>query len=498
MKWKQLRALIKSNLCPVKLGSRNSPASKAVLTDQGDLTYAEFDRSIDDLAAKIAPLSSTPAPESQARFIIDSSPSLKAVRSILALLRLGAVPVIIDSRFPTTQLISRWLGEASPLQSEKTYPIFPESTILEYVDSPPVVLSSKKDAAIIFSSGSSGEPKGIIHTRHGLFAQAYRSNKEVTELSSNDCWLLSLYPCHAGGLQIIFRTFLTGASLAIPSSFCPSVLATWLNSGLITGASLVPDQLRQIILKSSAKKFSEKLRFILLGGAPLLPNDYETFLGATHGKLIFSYGLSETASHIAYSFKPLAPKKILKGISVKIDINDSDNTASKDSGKICIKSSTLARAYLSSQGEESLADLFGYFTTNDLGRLDNHDLIFEQRADRMIISGGKKLNPEKLAEPFSSLNGVKSAVALGFPHPKWTARPILFLEASQKEAWKEIKKEADKINKKRHRLEQAEMIFILDELPRTIIGKICFRSLRKQFETEVNLLFRKVHGELVR
>lgn len=247
----------------------------------------------------------------------------------------------------------------------------------------------------ILTSGTSGTPKIAVATLENHIASA-KASQAMIPISASDRWRLNLPLYHVGGLAILFRCLLFGA--------------TWVTGEEeATHLSCVPTQLFRMIKANTHNKY----KAVLVGGAPLPDSLLETAL--QHYPVIPTYGLTEMCSQVATGI----PTRLLPGVDAKII-----------DGEICVQGPSLFQGYLHN-GHLVLPLKEGYFPTGDLGTLDQGTLTVVGRRDRMFLSGGEKIHPEEIERALLNVEGILSAHVQGAKCPEWGTRAVAFLTVRQ-------------------------------------------------------------------
>lgn len=252
------------------LGDIDKTNIPAIITGNKNIDYPEMTRLINNTAAKY--LGNGVMPKNKIAIISENS--FELVIAVYALWRLNAVPVLLNIRL-TEEELSRQINfaECSVLLKSKKYSDYlPEhlSQILsvEYSDSAINYVNETNGndtAVILFTSGSSGKPKGVEITNSNLF-ESYLSITSEYSFTSADRFLASLPFYHIGGFSIITRTILSGGTLIIPNSLKTDTIAESLHKYDPTVVSLVPTMLKRLIEKKVQPNKSLRLAFI--GGGP--------------------------------------------------------------------------------------------------------------------------------------------------------------------------------------------------------------------------------------
>lgn len=327
---------------------------------------------------------------------------------------------------------------------------------------PPV---SQVEAGVVLllpTSGSTGAPKLVELTAAALLASAQATRSVIGEGS----WLLTLPLTHIAGWQVVIRSILGGAELvAMPldGGFDANRFEQALRRCAATRVSLVPTQLRRVLPDQPARAALARLDAVLVGGSRLDPQDAAAAKDAGI-RIVHTYGMTETSGGCVYDGKPLP------GAGVRID----------PSGGIWLRGPMLARGYHLNQSltERSFAvrDGVRWFRTADHGFLDpDGRLQITGRGDRMIISGGEKVDPMAVEASLRALPGIADALVLGIADPDWGQRVVALVQSpdSTPPARDAV---LTAVSGTLGRAAVPQSVFALAELPRTPLGKLNRRA----------------------
>ena len=216
-----MRDETKSFSCPLRSAALAAPKTAAIVGARGITSYEELDRMVSGAALRFGEL------ESGSRVALHLPKDERYLALVLALIRAGHVACPVSDRLPPRG-VAQLLGKAacSALISEDEqllqaagadlHELKPEA-LLEVVQhrTEPTDIPLQRSATIIFTSGSTGVPKAALHTFGNHYYNALGSNANIT-LRPGDRWLHSLPLYHVGGLSILFRCLLAGATVALP------------------------------------------------------------------------------------------------------------------------------------------------------------------------------------------------------------------------------------------------------------------------------------------
>ena len=286
-------------------------------------------------------------------------------------------------------------------------------------------VSLNQTITIMFTSGSSGEPKAAVHTLANHYYSALGSNQNIP-IKTLDRWLLSLPLYHVSGLSILFRCILGGGAVVIPK--VKAKIDTMIESFRVTHTSLIAIQLQRLLKTKNVKKSLKSLKAILLGGGPI-PRPLITECLKKYLPLYTTYGLTEMSSQVATSQKlktnDQRPKaKILRYRKLKIS----------KAGEVLVKGQTLFKGYLKGKRIIRPSDNDGWFHTGDLGKLERGKyLTVFGRKDNLFISGGENIQPEEIERYLLAIKGIEKAVVVPCKDEKFDWRPVAFIKRRYKQ-----------------------------------------------------------------
>ncbi len=409
--------------------------------------------------------------------------NLKFIKTTIALWNLDAVPVPLNTKLLDKEILYiiddfdfKFIITDKSFADKKTGSFL---TIINF-DEIDIVSDTVKfparsiddEAVVIFTSGSSGRSKGVVHTFSSLINSVENSN-EVLNHSIGDRWLASLPFYHIGGFQIICRSLYYGCSIILPESSQAHDLAEAITNNKPTHLSLVSTQLERLM--NIKTKPDPPLKISLIGGGFI---DDELIINSNSigWKPVRVYGSSETASLVTaisadeIKAKPESVGKPFKNVQIRI---------SKES-EILVRSKSLFKKYLSDEAE-TLSKFTGYyFHTGDLGFIDKDGYLFiEARRNDLIVTGGENVNPLEVEKTLLELDCIKEVCVFPKIDKTWgqivAAAVVLnnleFNESLIKELLKQ-KIAGYKIPKR---------FFYVEKLPRTSLGKLERDKIRMMF-----------------
>lgn len=243
----------------------------------------------------------------------------------------------------------------------------------------------------LFTSGTSTEPKCVLHSTYQAIEHSKQSNKELN-FTQSSIWLCSLPFFHVSGLSILFRTLVSGGTILLDN----------INStNDYTHLSLVSSQVKQFLSSS----ISSRLHYVLLGGS-FIPKQTLSLFKPFNFSVYIGYGMTETFSHIALFNSEESDSngydRILNHVKLKIK----DNI-------LFVQSTSLFIGYLTK--ENSVKKIFKqYYSTNDCAELRDNTLYILGRNDYCFKSHGELINPETLEHLISKDTRITSSFFVPF------------------------------------------------------------------------------------
>lgn len=327
---------------------------------------------------------------------------------------------------------------------------------------------------IMFTSGTTGVPKGVQQTVKNHLASAMGSALNLG-MTPDDRWLLTVPLYHISGYSMLMKGLIYGNSIVLLDKFKPDKVAESMKAHGVTHLSLVPTMLSRLLNEPDFLSFGSQLKAILLGGAPV---DQEILLSChKHGlPIIQSFGMTETASQVialnhvdslrkvGSSGQPLLP------VSLKI----ADATTPFSIGEILISGPNVTPGYINSEIE--LTDE-GYFRTGDLGYLDDEGFLFViGRQKEMFISGGENIYPFEVEQVLIRHTGINEVAVTSEKDAVWGERVVAYIQGDTTLNMSELNELLTNLSRYKH----PKHYYVIPNMPKNSLGKIQKKDLEKQ------------------
>lgn len=348
------------------------------------------------------------------RVAVISPPSSEFVILTLACWKIGAVIAPLSTRYPEDKVNTI----LKTINSKKLITDLPPSAIQQTtsITFDQLDPNLESDASIIFTSGSSAQPKAILHTIANHYYNALGSHENIP-FAKPDAWLASLPMYHISGFSLIMRSLIAGGTIVFPAP--NQSLENAIKNPAITHISLVPTQLIRLLDHPKNIQRLKHLKAILIGGAAIPSQLIEKSLDLNL-PIHKTYGSTEAASQIATSPKNKPNSvKVLPYRKVKV----------APDGEILLKGKTLFKGYVKPNQIEPARDESGYYHTGDTGTIDeNNNLTVTGRKDLMFISGGENIHPEEIEQALLNLTEIEQAVVVPIEDKQFGHRPAAFIK----------------------------------------------------------------------
>ncbi len=322
-------------------------------------------------------------------------------------------------------------------------------------------------ALVISTSGSLGEPKGVMLSGQALLASAAAAHEF---LGGPGSWLLALPITSIGGIQVLMRSLVSHTdpvvlgSVGGATTFDPAEFASksWtLDPSLPAYCSLVPTQIARVLDDPDALAALQGFDAVLIGGARL-PNVLAARLDEAHVRWYSTYGMTETSGGVFYNGIPLP------GASASIVEPDSHGV-----GRIVLSGPMIAHGYLDNPGATATAFIDGTHLTADLGRVEDGRLEVVGRIDDVVQVGGINVSLSAVEDVLR--RHYRDAAVLSEFSDVWGASLTAYVVGTVDSTSDEHVMEIDAVLGRAAR--PAQLVH-LDELPYSANGKVDRAALR--------------------
>ncbi len=340
-------------------------------------------------------------------------------------------------------------------------------------------------AIILYTSGTTGKPKGVILTHGNLLSNA-RGIQEAHQLTSQDTALCILPLFHINGLVVtLITSMLVGSSLVLPKKFSSRHFWQWISTYKATWFSAVPTILSILLHQPipSKAEFSS-LRFARSASAPLPIAVLEEFEARTGVRVIESYGMSEAGGQVTSN--PLHLRKpgsagLPYTNALRVVDEHGVPVGANQTGEVVLRGPNVSYGYFENADANRESFQNGWFHTGDLGYLDNDGYVFlVGRKKELINRAGEKIAPREIEEILYRMPEIESATVVGVPDCLYGEEVACFLVLRPELSLTE-ERVAAHCNKNLAGFKVPRKVFFVEELPKGPNGKIQRRRLLEMY-----------------
>jgi o-succinylbenzoate---CoA ligase len=475
-----------AHACPIRLGAERHPHALALTFAGRRWTYAELEQETGRWVAALRRRGVGPGD----RVALLATNQEGGVHLFHALGRLGAVLAPLNARLTRAELeplveevtprLTLALGNllerlpgAEPLEELAALATEPSAECHPLKEETPRV--------VLFTSGTTGRPKGAVLTE-GNFRASARCSAANLGAYPAPRWLGTLPLFHVGGLAMLTRCAYEGGCLVLHERFDAEAASRALDEEGVTHASLVATTLERLLEVRGDRPVPRSFQAALIGGGPV-PGPLLERARAVGLLALQTYGLTEACSQVATEQPGAADGRSagppLPGLEVRLVGPGGEVLGPGQEGEIEVRGPTLMAGYLNRPEATREALHGGWLRTRDLGRWDERGrLVVLSRRTDLIVRGGENVYPAEVEAVLAEHPAVQEVAVVGVEHERWGQVPVAFvvtrggqLLPSGLEAWCRQRLATFKVPAR---------FLPLAALPRNALGKVERSRLRDQ------------------
>lgn len=492
----------------VAASARRAPQTTALAFEGRSISFAELDRRAAALAAALAERGVGHGD----RVAMLMYNRIEFVEAFLGIQRLGACAVPVNFRLAREEaayvledsgscgaIVDGALAEAAPpgdgfrlmLDGAAGGDPYEEALAAAGEGPPEAVVDDEDLAFLMYTSGTTGRPKGAMLSHQNLIVNTMNWVYELGA-TREDVWLSGLPLFHIGGLNGILPFLQLGSTAVIERStgFDPGRSLELLAAHRVSMCFFVPTQWQEIcsrVAQSGARP--ETLRVAMWGASPApLPTLQLMESTFPSAMIVSAFGQTEMSSNTAFLKGEDSIRKMGSvgrpaiNVEARIVDEEGEDVAPGEVGEIVYRGPTVMRGYYGK--EEATADAFagGWFHSGDLVREDEDGFLYVvDRLKDMLISGGENVYPAEVERTLVEHEAVAEVAVIGVPHERWVETPlaVVVLAAGAESTGEEELIEHCRANLAGYK-KPSRVVFV-EELPRNASGKVLKRSLRERF-----------------
>lgn len=476
--------------------SENNPNKPAIIINERVISYSQLKVGI----MKAVIIFKNYGISSTDKIILSATNSASFVFGYFAahLLRAIVIPVDPKISYNNFQVI---VEQTSPAKIFFSYKIISNSESIEDLDKSlsitdeklniSVQIESEDIADILFTTGTTGKPKGVVLTHKNILTASMNINKYIGN-SFEDIEVVPLPLSHSFGLGRLRCNMLTGGTIILTDNI---VLVKKIFDALkkwnATGFCSVPAGI-ELLLKIGGNKLNElssQLKYIEIGSAPMNINTKLQIMKLLpNTKLCMHYGLTEASRSCFLEFhadkeKLTSVGKPLPNVLVNI-LDDKKNILSVgEVGNIYVSGEHVMKEYLNLKETTKETIFDNWLNTGDIGKFDNENYLYLLGRQREVINvGGLKVCPDEIEEYINELSFIDDCACVGIPDPSLISGEIIKAFIVLKDNNEQYFSKFAIVNYLRQKIEQYKIPLeyeLINQIPRTSSGKIQRQLLTK-------------------
>lgn len=356
---------------------------------------------------------------------------------------------------------------------------------------PAVPLASRDLFRLMYTSGTTDRPKGVMHTYENYYWKSL-DHLAALQLGAEDRLLVVGPLYHVGAFDLPgLATLLVGGSLHVLRDFDEAPVLQTIERERITGAWMAPVMLNRLLAYGNREAYDRSSFKWLIGGGERTPETrIREFTGLfTHGRYIDAYGLTETCSGDTMMEPGMEIAKIgsvgrpMPHVALEIRDDEGRPLRAGETGEICLRGPKVTSGYWRDEAK-TRASFFGdWFRTGDVGLVDEDGFLYlTDRKKDMIITGGENVASSEVERVLYALPQVSEAAVIGLPDVQWGERivAVIVLKPAMRLAFEEVEAHC-----RAHlaRFKVPKQLVIRESLPRNPSGKVLKRVLRSELES---------------
>jgi fatty-acyl-CoA synthase len=360
---------------------------------------------------------------------------------------------------------------------------------------PPVDIPDDSPALIMYTSGTTGRPKGAVLTHANLAGQAmtflFTNGADI----NNDVGFIGVPLFHIAGIGNMIIGLLLGLPTVVYplGDFDPGALLDVLEAEKVTGIFLVPAQWQAVCAEQQTNPRALQLRVLSWGAAPasdtLLRAMSETFPGTA---ILAAFGQTEMSPVTCMLLGDDARRKlgsvgkVIPTVSARVVDDDMFDVPIGQVGEIVYRAPTLMDGYWNNPQATAEAFAGGWFHSGDLVRQDDEGYIWVvDRKKDMIISGGENIYCAEVENVLAGHPAIVEVAVIGRSHQKWGEVPVAVVALSaMSDSTLELGDLDEFLTERLARYKHPKHLEVVDALPRNPAGKVLKTELRNRFGTE--------------
>ncbi len=356
-------------------------------------------------------------------------------------------------------------------------------------EAPPEVALDSDDCLILYTSGTTGAPKGAVLTHANMIVQNVLMHGTEWGIGRDDRYLVVTPLAHRAGVSRLFNALGLGGTLVILDQFDPAAAIATIERERVTVAGLVPTAIRMLLpeLRKASPRCDSLRRIIVATEAFPVPLKQELLALLPRAEIHSVFGSTEALvtnlSHAEQFTHPASVGRPIPGVEVRLVDDAGRDVPDGEVGELAVRSGppgrfATLRAYFNRPEETAAAIRDGWFHTGDLARRDADGYLYiVDRKKDMVLSGGFNVYSKEVEAALGTHPSVAEAAVIGVPDELYGEAVAAFVELAAA-APPDAPALIDHCRARLAGYKKPKHVFFVDALPRNSTGKVLKNELR--------------------
>ncbi len=355
-------------------------------------------------------------------------------------------------------------------------------------------VADDEPAWLLFTSGTTGRPKGALLTAHSLTA-AVRASAAARPVDADDVYVFPFPLCHVAAYNVLHR-HAHGRPVVLVDRFDPSTYADAVVRHAVTSTSLAATMLATLLdwidedAPRRAPMFST-LRTIAYGAAPMPSALLHRAADVLDVEFAQGYGMTELSGNAVF----LDAEAHRRGLAGESDLLRAAGRPAPgvevriaESGEICVRAEQVMRGYLDDPGATEAAIVDGWLHTGDAGFIDGDGYLHVvDRIKDIVITGGENVSSLEVEDAVASFDGVAAVAVVGVPDPAW-GENVCAVVVPRSGVEIDVVALVSHVRSRLAGFKTPRHVVVVDALPVNASGKVLKAELRSRFTSDPSLL----------
>ncbi len=472
--------------------ARQHPDAIALVSDGRDLSYGELNERVNRLAHVMQGQGVEPGE----RVGLLARNCMEYVEINLAAAKIGAVNVALNWRLSafelhhcieltTPKMLISQPGYLDDLYSLDIGPDYEAALAAASPEEPKIDAGGEDGLIIIFTSGTTGLPKGALVSHRAIIARAAIYGAE-TGAPAKDTFVAWTPLFHMGSNDFTFATLLRGGKVIVVDGYQPQMLADIVETEMVHYLTVIPGMIMDFIEVLKARKVRPKYIGMIGAMADLVPRqqlaEITTLL---HAPYLNTFGSTETGmppatgNHVSIGVAPTSLSKRQNDLcEIRLVDEEGGEVADGEPGELTIRGPSLFSGYWNNDQANAEAFRGGWFHMGDVFRRNpDGTLDFVDRVKYMIKSGAENIYPAEIEQHILAHPQISDAAVVRRPDARWGEVPVLFAARTDDTLTAEDLIATCEGKLARYKLPKAVHFIDFDDFPRSTTGKILRHEL---------------------